>query len=250
MKVIGFANKFYTLWEVTKDTRSLGNGRSYVITHFCFVKNISFDKETAIAKYPDAPIDECLRGKTASWESKKEVWDNVNTFRFGKYMYDNIDTCSDTNYIAWYWGQVYTEHKDHVTEVLKSRGYEIRTRSWVNYEGYTRVDEYLMSPEALEAEAKENAELVEVENMLKEGNLLTFTAVCNLDELGETHDGYITYKFPETKEMEYRGWPYWLPMKNGKAKRIKNKTITVTKYTFEKNNYGYTVNVIDFDIAK
>ena len=31
MKVIGFANKFYTLWEVTKETKDLGNGRSYLI---------------------------------------------------------------------------------------------------------------------------------------------------------------------------------------------------------------------------
>ena len=50
--------------------------------------------------------------------------------------------------------------------------------------------------------------------------------------------------------MSYQGWPYYLPMVNGKAKRIKNKWITVNKYTYEPNDYGFTVNVIDFEISK
>jgi hypothetical protein len=250
MKVIGFANKFYTLWEVTEDTRSLGNGHSYVITHYVFVKNISFDKETAIKKYPDAPIDETLRGKTVSWESKKEVWDNVDTFRFGKYQYMKIEKVNDIKYIAWYWGQVYGEHKDFVSKFLKKNGYEIRTRTWKTYEGFDRTDEYLVSPEALANEKAEAEKLVEDENILKAGNPLSFFCEYNLDENGEVRDDNLTYKFPETKEMEYRGWPYWLPIKDGKAKRIKNKNITVTKYTYEENDYGFTVNVIDFEIVK
>ena len=250
MKVIGFANKFYTLWDVTEDTRPLGNGRSYVITHFCFIKNISFDKETAIAKYPEAPIDENLRGKTASWDSQKEVWDNVDTFRFGKYQYRKIEEVNDLNYTAWYWDQVCMEHKEFVSEFLKKNGYEIRTRTWKTYEGQDRTDEYLMSPEALENEKAEAEKLIVDENVLKSGDTLSFMCEYNLDENGEVCDGNFTFKFPEIKEMEYRGWPYWLPMKNGKAKRIKNKNVVVTKYTYTRNNYGFTVSVIDFEIVK
>ena len=55
---IGFANKFYTLWHITEETKPLGNGRSYMITHYTFIKNISFDKETALSKYPEAIFDE------------------------------------------------------------------------------------------------------------------------------------------------------------------------------------------------
>ena len=43
---IGFANKFYTLWNITEETKSLGNGCNYVVTHYTYIKNISFDKET------------------------------------------------------------------------------------------------------------------------------------------------------------------------------------------------------------
>lgn len=28
---IGFANKFYTLWSITEETKPLGNGRNYII---------------------------------------------------------------------------------------------------------------------------------------------------------------------------------------------------------------------------
>ena len=150
---IGFANKFYTLWQISEETKPLGNGRSYVITHYTYVKNISFDKETALAKYPGATLNENLRGMTRSWDSApKEVWDNVDTFRFGKYTYTKIADNTDTNYLEWYWNQVYADHKEYVGSVLKSRGYEIRTRTWKTYEGYDHTDEYLMSPEALENE--------------------------------------------------------------------------------------------------
>ena len=64
---IGFANKFYTLWHITEETKPLGNGRSYVITNYTFIKNISFDKGVALSKYPEAIFDENLRGKTISW---------------------------------------------------------------------------------------------------------------------------------------------------------------------------------------
>ena len=63
---IGFTNKFYTLWEITEETRPLGNGHNYVVTHYTYIKNISFDKETALAKYPNAIFDDSLRGKTRS----------------------------------------------------------------------------------------------------------------------------------------------------------------------------------------
>ena len=51
MKVIGFANKFYTLWEVTEGTTpSEINGMSVNTIHYEYIKNISFDLETAINK--------------------------------------------------------------------------------------------------------------------------------------------------------------------------------------------------------
>ena len=171
---IGFANKFYTLWQITEDTKPLGNGHSYVTTHYNYIKNISFDKETALTKYPGAILDESLRGKTTSWESQKEVWDNVDTFRFGKYSYMKITEVDNTNYIEWYWNQVYGEHKTYVGEVLKSRGYEIRSWESELEDGRKLANQYLVSPEELELERIHNDELKMMIEKCKNNEMFEF----------------------------------------------------------------------------
>jgi len=242
---IGFANKFYTLWNITEETKPLGNGHSYIITHYTFIKNISFDKETAIAKYPNAILDENLRGKTISWNTTKEVWDNVDTFRFGKYKYSKI-TDSDLNYLTWYWDQINGEHKEYVGKILEANGYEIR--KWRSVLGYDSF--YLVSPEDLEKE-KENNEIANIlEEKLKAGEIIDFITECNPDSEGDCRIGDVIYHFNEIKENWYSGCPYYLPVLNGKQKRIKNKKINVTKYTYTRNESIITINIEDFVIVK
>ena len=248
MKVIGFANKFYTLWEVTEDTHNLGNGHSYIITHYYFIKNISFDKETAIAKYPEAKIDENLRGKTASWDSQKEVWDNVDIFRFGKYKYNKINECADTNYIEWYWNNVYGDHKEYVGNVLESRGYEVREYSYESYDGYTVTNQYLASPETIENERIHNKNVNDFMNHLTSNPELEFVPTNNLSNEGYYRDDFVLYHFPEFKEMYYRGFNYYVPSINGKGKRFKNKNVKILTYTYEIKNYDVVIHVDKFSI--
>ena len=246
---IGFANKFYTLWQISEETRDLGNGHSYIVTYYNYVKNISFDKETAMAKYPNAVFDENLRGKTQSWNTEKEVWDNINIYRFGKYKYEKIDN-SDLNYLAWYWDQIYGDHKEYVGEILKANGYEIRTNTYTDYYGETRTSTYLISPEELEIERKNNEALNEIEKKLQNNEVVEFVSECNPDVLGDCRIGDIIYHFNEVKENYYQGWMYYLPVINGKQKRIKNKKIVVTKYTYTRNDSVIAINIEDFSIVK
>ena len=46
--------------------------------------------------------------------------------------------------------------------------------------------------------------------------------------------------------MSYAGYDYALPTINGKAKRIKNKTLVITKFYFD--SIMKIINVIDFYI--
>jgi len=245
---IGFANKFYTLWQITEETKPLGNGCNYVVTHYTYIKNISFDKETALAKYPGATLDENLRGKTISWKTEKEVWETVDTFRFGKYKYENIDCCSDTQYIAWYWDQIYEEHKDYVTEVLKKRGYEVR--SWKSSYNDS-IHEYLVDPETLENE-KLSLEAADVMmKQLVKNEPIEVIPERNLDEFGEFRIDDVIYHFDLWKENYYNGYVYGLPLdKKGNAKRIKNKKLNITKYSYSRNGSIITINVEEFNIIK
>ena len=73
MEAIGFANKYYTLWQIDTYTRTIRVGQNEEVTRYAYIKNISFDRETAFAKYPNAKFIEDLRGKTQSWDSVKVV---------------------------------------------------------------------------------------------------------------------------------------------------------------------------------
>lgn len=250
---IGFANKFYTLWQITEDTKPLGNGRSYVITNYTFIKNISFDKGVALSKYPEAIFDENLRGKTISWETKKEVWDNVDTFRFGKYNGQKINETDDVDYIAWYWNQIGGDHREFVSNVLKEYGYEVHTYTYENYYGETKTGKNLLSPEVLENMRKVATELEILLEKCKNNEVFEFVPTKNLDYNGEFRDGNIIYRFENFKLMEYAGNEYGLPLDSkGKAKRIKNKNIKITKYIYTVNddNTLLTITCKDFEIMK
>ena len=245
---IGFANKYYTLWQISEETKPLGNGRSYVITHYTYVKNISFDKETALAKYPGATLNENLRGMTSSWDSKpKEVWDNVDTFRFGKYAYTKIADNTDINYLEWYWNQIDGDHKEYVGKILKANGYEIRSwkSTYNNSENF-----YLVSPEELKTERKNNEALNEIETKLNNGETIEFISEYNPDSEGDCRIGDVIYHFNEVKENWYNGFDYYLPVVNGKQKRIKNKKLTITKYTYSRTKNVITINIEEFIINK
>lgn len=248
---IGFANKYYTLWQITEEKRPLGNGHNYVVTHYNYIKNISLDKEIALSKYPNAILDENLRGKTISWKTEKEVWDNVDAFRFGKYKYYKIADCTDTNYIAWYWDQIYDEHKDFVSKVLQKRGYEVRTSNYTSYDGMENTTTYLMGPEDLENEALNNEAFDNMMKQLVKNETLEIIPERNLDEFGEIRINDVIYHFDFWKENFYNGYIYGLPLdKKGNAKRIKNKKLNITKYTYTCNGKIITINVEEFAIVK
>lgn len=242
---IGFANKFYTLWNITEETRPLGNGCNYVVTHYTYIKNISFDKETALAKYPNATLDENLHGKTASWSSQpKEVWDNVNCFRFGKFKYERIDSKADNNYLEWYWNQLpLGDHKDYVSSYLEGIGYEIR--SWGS------DNQYLMSPEALENERLEEIEKNKVLVELAKNEPLNICIDHNPNYAGNCRIGDVIYHFQQVHENYYQGFEYYLPVLNGKQKRIKNKNLVIKNFTYRTEDNGLiTVEILDFEIKK
>lgn len=250
MKVIGFTNKYYTLWEVTEETKDLHNGRSIHIVHNVYIKNISFDREKAFAAYPGVEFSEDLRGHSSSFDRPEIIWTGVDTFRFGKYDGQKIEEINDIKYTAWYWNQIWDKHRDFVSEYLKKNGYEVRTRTWTTYEGQEQTDEYLMSPEDLEIEKEDIKNYNITKEKVQNNEILTFVPDMNLTDEGEYREGNILYHFPEIKENYYNGWTYYTPVLNGKAKRFKNRTVTVKSYSFEEKTGYILVNVIDFEINK
>jgi hypothetical protein len=116
MKRIGFANKYYTLWDVSEETmyRTVNDVHfaSGTKTTFTYYQNLSTDLEKAISKAKSMgvtilEVDEDLRGKTRSFSSVKNRDDiyNDNQFKFGRYEALQISDCEDVDYLIWYFGE-------------------------------------------------------------------------------------------------------------------------------------------------
>lgn len=243
MKAIGFANKFYTLWEISTSRQPLGNHQYYQSTKHTYIKNISMDRETAFMKYPEAEFNESLRGKTNSWESCTTIWDNVDTYRFGKYQYQKIDN-TDLNYLAWYWDNIYdNDHKAYIEKVLLENGYRVE---------HGECNSILLSPEDIENRRIEEARFNKMLNKISNAKVLYLTPDHNIDDEGYYRDGDLLYHFQEVKENYYAGTYYYLPVLKGKAKRIKNKILKITDFTYTINEYLHDIDIeiLDFEIEK
>lgn len=234
---IGFSNKYYTLWTMSIETRTIGYN-TYNIHYYNYIKNLSMDKDVAFEKAPKGAVyNELLRGKSASFEKREWIIDN-DKFHNGKYNGMLFTECSDYEYLAWFFSSVATfEQRKNIIPILEANGY--------------KYDEHglLWTPDELAEIAKHNDRIATSNEILKNNNPITIDIKCNVDENGEYYDcdSEIKIKFPEIQGNYYRGFEYYLPVMNGKAKRIKNKTITITKYNKLDDLF---IEVVEFSVNK
>ena len=242
MKVIGKADKFYTLWEVNTEV---------VVTRFdkytkeihTYIKNLSYDLDVAKAKVPGASVDESLHGHSSWTAVKHEIVDN-GTFRCGKYFGEKILGHGDVNYMVWYYNACAIDiEKVLLLENLSEYGYKL-------------INDKLWSPEEIENHDSKMAKIEELRYKLENGETIECMPTSNLHEDGGCVIDdvlYIEWPVENTAEMYYAGYYYYLPMKNGKAKRIKNKNLVIVPASYEVVDCGNPyINVVvkDFEIVK
>lgn len=245
MKYIGKSNKYYTLWEVTVEPRTTSRGQPYTVTHHIYLKNISFDKDKAVEKYPEAIIDESLRGHS-SWTSYDYPTLPIDEFSCGKYSGEKIAECKDYNYLHWCWDNgsiIPYESRDIAIKILEDAGYK-----QINENKIVTAEEYKKILESFD-ECEDGLKL------LDETGEITFEFTKNLNEEGEIRINNIHIKFQNYKTLEYDGYPYGLPVDNkGKAKRIKNKKVKLIPESYEmiisEFGWGATLDIVvkDFEI--
>lgn len=237
MKAIGFANKFYTLWEV--QYKNVENEfEKYTLVSNVYVKNISTDVSKVKELYPNVPIYESLNGHSLSFEvitNKQQI--NEDKFNFGKYVGNKINECTDSDYLCWFFNNSYGARKDNVANRLIELGFIIQNN-------------LILSKEEVEKRKI-------IENKVKSNEILEIKFDRNLyicDEHDKTYGEYvyndIIFRFNDIKINSYNGFEYALPVVDGKAKRIKNKLIKVTKYNYEITDYDIIVEVLKFNIDK
>lgn len=223
--VIGFTNKFYTLWNHTSEEiykmDSYGKYHVIGVNHkYRYIKNISFSLDKVKQLYPDTTIDMELRGtKSFMYNEKYDL--PKGYFWFGKYYgkkYEDIIE-SDFNYCIWV-AREYTipEIKEH--------------------------PKYIAYIESLE---KAKQDVLDKSTLLKEGDTVELNFVTNgYNALDDYSECWATAYYGETEikiccpgAVKINSiYPYIMPMINGVAKRTKNKTVKVTvTEVFDTNVY-------------
>ena len=239
--VIGFSNKYFTLWEKGID-------------HWYYVKNISMDEETAKAKYPGLEVNRNFRGTRPIAFTKVEIPSFDGTFSKGKYKGIEIEGSQDEDYMKWYVeSEVYStkEEKEAIIKEVEKFGHwkwETTTYTYEYSEDETREGSFSRFRRIPPKE-----ELIEIERINKELLSGTFEIFIekNPDDLGyytyyDKFNTSYTIQFENVKEMYYNGYTYGLPTINGKAKRVKNKTLKLTDVYVNDNNIFVVKN---FEIA-
>ena len=241
-KAIGFSNKYYTAWEIYSEIETTNYGKRE-ITHYQYIKNLSFDFDTAKSKW-NGDFIEGLRGKSHSFDTEKHIYD-PEVFSFGKYYGTLISENKDYDYMHWYYNQICVENPTKQMEIIKGILEPL---------GYVFEKYQCYSPDAWKVIQNYRKELEETKQRILNKDI-DFIATSNLridieDETkGYIEENHICYAFENVKELWYNGWNYGLPTINGKAKRIKNKKIIVTDFEIKDLEYR-EVLVKSFKIEK
>ena len=239
MKVIGFVNKFYTLWDVTSTVVELKYSKDTLVTN-TYIKNISTDIDKVKELYPGVEIDESLRGHSCTFEyikERKEI--NTDKFNFGKYEGQLISECNDESYLIWFFDNCDVERKKNVEERLVKLGFIVKNDTIFTQEEIEKqeqIERMLSNKEELEVTFDRNLSV-------------EFDSSNKCYGVYRNEDG-ILFKFNDVKLNYYNGFEYCLPLVNDKAKRIKNKTVKIKDYKYEITKYDTIVEVYDFVIAK
>jgi len=232
MLTIGFANKYYTLWDCSTFECIDAYDIRYITCSNVYIKNISFDLDKVKALYPDAPINESLKGHTRSFTNSYIEYPN-NVFKYGKYRGTPFNECTDYDYMAWYFTTTTKEQQEEMILILEEHDYHIFPKwDMTSYDIETN-DEYMDRLRRENAKSQCQEEIIQ---KLKENNL-TIEITSNPDCEGEYLDknsGFI-FKFDEVRVNYYLGFDYYLPVVNGKCKRIKNKTIKIINGEIDDN---------------
>lgn len=227
---IGFANKYYTLWEYNVSYRTNEKGISFKTESYRFLHNASKDKDRAFAKYPDATFDENLRGRHHSWSYEKRIID-YNKYHCGKYMGVMFTASTDYNYMMWFYNTcAIDEQKPIIEPLLLEEGYEF------DYVGDTKI---FITPKEVEKRKHLDELGSKGKAKLAQGIPFVVTFARSLNEVGEyfINDLQITLSFENYKTMYYDGFYYSLPIDaKGHTKRIKNKQIMIEKYELINEN--------------
>ncbi len=231
MLKIGFSTKFFTLWNITKEVMYTTNLRgehhpSHEKINYTYIQNLSMDEEQAILKAKEhgatnLEVDTDLYGRNSSFFKEVKLFSelpkDINPFfTFGRHCDEDILSCQDISYLHWYFKETGNRY---AKKVLIANGY-------IEHDGKVYNDTEYADILANEQKEKERESLIA---KLSNGEYmnLTFTLLHNPNDEGAAATNLpLDIKFDQVKALYYRDFEYFLPVIDGKGKKLKGKEIT------------------------
>ena len=238
MKLIGFANKFYTLWSYSEEELyTTVNNQPYkygVKQIYSYIKNISFDLDKVKELYPNVKIDDDLKGKSASWSTEPKIQYPAECFHFGKYEGSFISECTDKSYLIWYFENgVYDERRTITTNRLIELGCYFYND--ILFQSIELLNQYT---DHIKKQAEISKMIIETYEKYKISGIFSYNFYNSLSSEGHYRDNSFEFRFNEFSQQCYAGYDYGLPLMNGKSKRIKNKVLEMEVITEEDKTFG------------
>ena len=164
-------------------------------------------------------------------DSKKEEI-GPDRFQFGKYMGYTFD-CVDYDYLFWYYGQISNQESRKILENILTK-----TGKYHMYDGK------LVNQEEYDWRVQEDKDFASALELVKSGDSIEIMVTSNaryteydkvVEFIMDTENPKIHLVFDEdhVKEMSYSGYYYYLPIVDGKAKRWKNKVVSIPTANYE-----------------
>jgi len=220
----------YVNWEITISYEPIDENRRYRVYNY---KNIgTFTEEPEDL----SDMDGFAYNRFNKFSRKEIEWINNDVFRFGKYNNRKIDEVNDIKYTCWYFTQIGEEHKEWVRQYLYDHWCDFRT----NEEG----EEYAVTRERIKKEEEWKKARERKVNSINFGRKHILIPDHNPNADGKLRIDGITYVFPKVVENYYRDIVYYLPVQNGKVKRIKNKKLECSLMELDGDIYISNFKVI------
>lgn len=147
--VIGFADSYYTLWNIICYEYYKKVGENYIPAKreysFVYYQNLAKDKDLAVKKFAimfpndKIEVDELVRGKRRSFNEVEKIDYPSNIMQGGKWDGIELKEIKDIEYLYWcYYNMDLTkERKDNIEKILLDAGFKM----WENGD-ILREDDY------------------------------------------------------------------------------------------------------------
>lgn len=234
-KIIGFAHKFYTLWNYEGveqfRTDAYGNHHyTHTLHKFHYIKNISMDLNVVLEAYPGVQIDEGLRGKSGSFEREDYPKLPPSYFWHGKYSGRTVDDVIETDFSYCLWA---AENMGSVREYIKAHPKYIAHFEAIRQEHERIIASvpHIKAGDVVELEFTSNG----FNAYWSDGGKISYKDSEDVDGLydrchadAQYGDLSVRVHFDGGMKKVSGMYPYIMPVVNGKAQKTRGKKITVT----------------------